>query len=140
MADEAMPVGQAGNSKKLKDMTGYVAEVMSVILQTSTGSIGATDVNTSTLTDYNLTLTNANTEYSQALPTSCRGFEFQCRTENEVRYASSTGKVAGPAAPYMTLKAGDYYYSPMINQSSSPSTLYFASATAGVVMEIRAWV
>ena len=93
-----------------------------------------------TPTDYNLTLTNADTEYSQAMPANCRRFEFQCRTEVTVRHAVVTGKVAASTAPFLTLKAGDYYDSGPINQGASPSTLYFASATAGVIMEIRAWV
>jgi len=92
-----------------------------------------------TMTPYNLELTLAVTEYSQALPANCLKFHFQCRTANEVRWQIVTGKVAGPTAPYLTLKAGQPYDSPDINQGASPSTLYFASATAGVVMEIVAW-
>jgi hypothetical protein len=92
-----------------------------------------------TPTVYNLTLTNANTEYSQAMPANCRGWEFQCRTAVDVRYAFVTGKVATPTAPYMTCKAGNAHNSPGLNQGTSPSTLYFASASAGVVVEITAW-
>ena len=88
---------------------------------------------------YNVTLTLADTEYSQALPANCRGFEFQCRTSHDVRFAFVTGKVAGPTAPYMTLKAGDWYYSGPIAQGDAPSTLYLASGTAGVVVEILGW-
>lgn len=88
---------------------------------------------------YNVPLTNADTEYSQALPANCRLYEWQCRTEHDVRHAFVTGKVAGSVAPYHTLKAGDYDSSPQINQGASPSTLYFASATAGVVVELKAW-
>lgn len=90
-------------------------------------------------TIYNITLTNANTEYSQALPANCRLFEFQCRTENEIRFAFVTEKVATPTAPWMTLKAGDYYVSPHMFQGASPSTLYFATAVAGVIVSIIAW-
>lgn len=98
-----------------------------------------TDPMTATPIPYNVTLTSADTEYSQAMPDDCRGFEFQCRTEHDVRYAFVAGKVAGPTAPYLTLKAGDYYYSPPIFQDGTPSTLYLASATAGVIVEILAW-
>lgn len=110
-----------------------------VILQAGTVSIGKVDPNTATPTVYNNTLTSADTEYSQALPTNCRGFEFQCRSEADVRFAFETGKVATPTSPYMTLKAGDYYASFPLSQGSSPSTLYLASATAGVVVEIITW-
>lgn len=104
-----------------------------------TNKIGAIDVVTSTPTVYNVTLTNADTEYSQALPANCRGFEFQARTEALVRYAFVTGKVATPTAPWLTLKAGDAYASPPINQAASPSTLYLASPVAGTIVEITAW-
>jgi hypothetical protein len=109
--------------------------------QTTPGTTNkvTTDVVMATPTIYNLTLTNANTEYSQAMPANCRGFEFQARTDVEVRYAFVTGKVATPIAPYNTLKIGDYYYSYPLNQGASPSTLYFASATAAVVMCMIAW-
>lgn len=70
-----------------------------------------------TPTVYNVTLTSADTEYSQAMVTNCRRFEFQARTDVAVRFAYVTGKVAGPANPYVTLKAGDVYDSGPINQS-----------------------
>ena len=88
---------------------------------------------------YNVTLTLADTEYSQAMPVNCRGFEFQSRGQADVRFAFATGHVAGPVAPYHTLKAGDYYYSFAINQGATPSTLYLASGVAGTIVEIIAW-
>ncbi len=90
-----------------------------------------------TATHYNITLTNANTEYSQALPANCRAFQFQCRTAYDVRYAFVTGKVATPTEPYFTLKAGAIYFKENVKLASV--TLYLASATAGVVVEIEAW-
>jgi hypothetical protein len=98
------------------------------------------DVATATPTVYNVTCTLANTEYSQALPANCRMFEFQARTDVDIRFAFVTGKVATPTAPYMSLKAADYYWSPAINQGASLSTLYVGSSTAGTVVEIIAWV
>ena len=94
---------------------------------------------TATPTVYNVTLTSADTEYSQAMVANCRRFEFQCRTSADVRFAFVTGKVATPTAPYMTLKAGDSYDSGPNNQGASPSTLYLASADAGVIAEIVSW-
>ena len=90
-------------------------------------------------TVYNVTLTNANTEYSQAMVANCRRFEFQARTEATIRFAFVTGKVATPTVPYMTLKAGDSYESGPVNQGAAPSTLYIGSATAGTVVEIISW-
>jgi len=101
--------------------------------------IGKVDSAISTPTVYNVTCTNADTEYSQALPVNCRKFELQARTEAILRFAFVTGKVATPVAPWLTLKAGDYYYSPDMMQTASPSTLFVASPMAGTVVEILAW-
>jgi len=88
-----------------------------------------------TPTVYNVTLTLANTEYSQALPANTREFRFRCRTLYDVRFAYVTGKVAGSTAPYLTLPAGMDYFSDYNNLSSQ--TLYFASSTAAVVVELE---
>lgn len=90
-----------------------------------------------TPTVYNVTLTLANTEYSQALPANTREFRFRCRTIYDVRYAFVTGKVATPTTPYLTLHAGLDYFSDYNNLTSQ--TLYLASATAGVVVEVEVW-
>jgi hypothetical protein len=90
-------------------------------------------------TIYNVTLTSANTEYSQALPPNCRRFDIQPQTNVDVRFAFTTGKVATPTAPYATMKAGNPYNSGDVYQGGAPSTLYFASGTAGTIVEIVAW-
>ena len=84
-------------------------------------------------TVYNLTLTSADTEYSQNVFESS-GIEFQARTSVDIRFAFVTGKVATPTAPYMTLKAGQWYFF-----EGGTSTIYFASATAGTIVEIIMW-
>lgn len=89
---------------------------------------------------YNITLTSADTEYSQVLPSDCRLYEWQCRTAAAVRWALETGRVATPTAPYDTLKANDAYTSaPLSPEFPPPRILYFASATAGVVVELTVW-
>jgi hypothetical protein len=88
----------------------------------------------STTNEYNVTLTNANTEYSQLLPSNTRKLIFQSRTNVVVRWAWTTGKVATPTAPYFTLKAGSAYFEDELKLSSK--TLYLASSTAGTVVEI----
>jgi len=85
----------------------------------------------------NVTLTVANTEYSFLMPNGTQMVEFQARTAADVRFAFATGHVAGPVAPYHTLKASDYYSSPPVNMTGQ--TVYFASTTAGTVVEIIAW-
>ena len=126
----------------LRGIVHLLISILTVkIDQTTPGSTNKvqTDPTTATQTDYNVTITNANTEYSQALPANCRGFEFQCRTDVAIRWSKTTGKVAGSVAPYKTLKAGDYYWSPPLNQGAAPDTLYFAAAVDSLVIELTAW-
>ena len=93
--------------------------------------------NMRTVNVYNVTLTVANTEYSQALPPNVRSFAVQPRTAVDVRMAFVTGKVAGSTAPFFTLKAGGAL---AINelQMGDDATVSLASATAGTVVEIVA--
>ena len=90
-----------------------------------------------TVAEYNVTLTNASTEFSQALPANCRKLILRCRTADTVRYAWATGKVATPTVPYQTLRASAEYALDGINVASG--IIYLASATAGVVVEMEAW-
>jgi len=90
-----------------------------------------------TPTEYNITLTNANTEYSQALPANTRALCFRCRTGVQVRYAWVTGKVAAPTANYQTLVAGAEYVRTGVKLAAA--TLYWASATAGAIVELECW-
>lgn len=90
-----------------------------------------------TPTVYNVTLTVADTEYSQALSADTREYRFRCRTLFDVRFAFETGKVAIPTAPYLTLPGGSDYWSD--NDKLAATTLYFATDEAGVVLEIETW-
>jgi len=90
-----------------------------------------------TPTVYNITMTSADTEYSQALPDNTKSITFQCRGDYDIRFAFVTNKVATPTAPYMTLKAGQNYFENKINLSSK--TLYLACATASQITEIICW-
>ena len=91
-----------------------------------------------TPTVYNVTLTAADTEYSQALPANTKEFRFRCRTLFDCRFAWVTDKVATPAVPYLTLPAGSDYISDWNKLASQ--TLFLASAEAGVVVELECWV
>lgn len=110
--------------------------VTSTIGGTVTATVSALEA--ATPTEYNITLTNANTEYSQALPANTRRLCFRCRTGAVCRYAWVTGKVATPTANYQTLQAGAEYVLEGVKLATS--TLYLASATAGAVIEMEAWV
>lgn len=132
-------VGPA-NAVDVKPGTGATFAVSGPLTDTQLRATAVpVDSKTATPTLYNITCTAADTEYSQALPANCRRVELQARSEAAIRLAFGTGKVAGPVAPYMTLKSGDAYDSGPINQGASPSTLYLASAVAGTVVEILAW-
>lgn len=85
---------------------------------------------------YNVTLTNANTEYSQAL-TLAKKILVHCRDATSIiRLAFVTGKVAAPTEPYLTIPATIAYNDDGILFTG---TIYVASATAGAVVEILAW-
>ena len=88
-------------------------------------------------TSYNVTIVLADTEYSQALPSSTRELRFRCRTLFDVRFAWVTGKVATPTAPYFTLPAGMDYVLSEINLTSK--IIYLASSQTGVIVEIEEW-
>lgn len=87
----------------------------------------------------NLTLTNANTQYSYGLPTNCHYFSFWCRTAVDLRWAFETGIVATPTGDYLTCLAGMAFNSPEKLVIAPGLTLYFACATAGTVVEILTW-
>lgn len=90
-------------------------------------------------TIYNVTLTSANTEYSQVIAPSVKKITLQCRTLYDVRLAYETGKVAAPTTPYLTIKKGNVYWEDSLNTKLESTTLYLASAQAGVVIEIVVW-
>lgn len=91
-------------------------------------------------TVYNIELTNADTEYSQLLPSGTRELRFRCRDETvDVRFAFETGKVATPTAPYLTLPAGCEYHSD--ENDLTGLSVYFASDNGQdlPVVELEVW-
>lgn len=88
----------------------------------------------------NLTLTDANTEYTQEFPAGTKHWSMQCRTAVDVRFAFVTGKVAGSTAPYGTMKAGGSVSSPEKMTHTNATAIYLASGTAGAVVEFLYWI
>lgn len=86
---------------------------------------------------YNVTMTNSDTEYSQALPANTKRFSLQCLTDFDVRFAFASGKVATPTAPYALIRAGMNYFEEQLNLAAV--TLYVASPDAGKIAEIIVW-
>jgi hypothetical protein len=103
----------------------------------ASSDVAMTTTQAGTPTVYNIVMTTANTEYSQALPANTKRFTFQCQTAFDVRFAFVAGKVATPTAPYMTLKSGAAYYEDTVDLTSK--TLYVACGTAGKVLELTCW-
>lgn len=87
---------------------------------------------------YNVVMTNADTEYSQALPANCKQFRLSMR-ENDTAYriAYATGKVATPTEPYYEAAAGAVINVDKI--SAAAVTVYFACASTGKHIQIEAW-
>lgn len=92
------------------------------------------------VTIYNITCTNANTEYSTPLPIDCKRFRLSIRdgvATNNYRIAYVTGKVATPTAPYMQFSQDKEY---VVDQFDMYQPyIYFASSLAGAVVQIEAW-
>jgi len=103
----------------------------------SDGKLQVGSLDCSTPAIYNVTLTLADTQYSQAIPDGTHKVIFRCRSAAVVRYAWETGKVATPTAPYQTLPAGAEYG--IDGMTLIGKTLYLASSTAGVVVELEVW-
>ncbi len=124
-----LPAALDGVSLKVKEqspITGFATETTL-----------AKTIPAATPTIYNVTMTNANTEYSQALPAATKKFLIHTRVGEAFRLAFATGKVATPTAPYFSITPSDAYSEDLV--LSSAITLYFASATAGAVAEIITW-
>ena len=103
----------------------------------SVDDINAAEVAT-TPTLYNVTMTLADTEYSQALPANTKIVSFRCQDSGfDTRFAFVASKVATPTAPYRSLLAGEERTVEGLNLAAT--TLYFACGTAGKVFEIEAW-
>jgi len=104
-------------------------------IKTAIEKIDEDNISTTVATVYNVTMTNPDTEYSQAL-TNVESLMFQCREEFDMRYAFVTGKVATPTAPWFTLKSGAVY-SENFYDGAVDFTLYFASDETGKIAEIE---
>lgn len=99
---------------------------------------GSVAISLNTGVIYNVTMTLANTEYSQALPANTKKIKFRCQDVGfDVRTAYVTGKVATPVTPWSLLAAGEVEVEDGLNLTGV--TLYFACGTAAKVFEITCW-
>ena len=95
-------------------------------------------------TIYNVTMTNADTQYSQQLSQYTKKFMIHTRDESTFRLAFVTGIVAVPGSPYLTIPSGARHYEDgvflRVQTADWNGTLYFASDSAGKIIEILEWV
>ncbi len=87
-----------------------------------------------TPTIYNILMTNADQEYSQALPMDTWKFTIKCRGAYDLKLAFVE---TGSGILYITIPAGQTYWDDGVRAAAT--TLYFQCATAAQVAEIVAW-
>ena len=127
--DPLLDIKDLEHGQCVADDDGYVAVRTSVVL----------DVEHSTTTSsMNVILTNANTQYSQALIDNTKQLRFRARTAVDIRYGWDAGKVATPIAPYFTLPAGLDYASDKILLTSK--TIYLATSISGTIVELETMI
>lgn len=96
-----------------------------------------------TCTHDSITLVNANTEYSKAIPSNCKKLTFRVvdstmiKTGSDLRYAWTAGKVAAPTLPFMLLDGGAVYSES--NLRLNGKTLYVAGVAAGDIVLLEMW-
>ena len=85
---------------------------------------------------YNVTCTNADTDYTQVLPVGTRKILTRVRGHSTLKVAYGAVGVTGA---FVSVKANEAYSDDDIYLESGSCTLYFQSPTAGAVVEIVAW-
>lgn len=83
---------------------------------------------------YNVTMTDADTEYGQALPVNTKRYMIQCRGLYDIKLAYTNGE---SGTTYITIPAGGNKWDDIMQ--AGVLTLYFQCAEAGQVAEIEAW-
>lgn len=85
----------------------------------------------------NVPLVIANREYTWAIPQGCQWFTMQSRTGATIRLAVVSGLVATSQPPYFTVKADNSWDERQLGVGTKQGiTLFFASSTAGEILEI----
>jgi len=128
-----------GDKSMVAERESAISEIVNpVALKDSAGTTIDPLSYASTPTIYNVVMTLANTEYSQALPAGTKKFMLQMR-ENDAAYriAFVTGKVAASTEPFYTVQAAREYYEDKLKLAAT--TIYFACGAAGKNIEITSW-
>lgn len=90
-----------------------------------------------TPTLYAVTMTNADTEYSQLLPDGTRKVSVTTEDGTAFRVAWTTGKVAVPTEPIITIPINGSYFVEGVDLRGK--TIYFANDGAGKIAQIEVW-
>lgn len=117
------------------EITDGIADASVAII----GSISGTKA--TSIIPYNITMTLANTEYSQLLPAGTKSFSISFRdglSTEKMRIAFVTGKVAGSVSPYQEITGDSIYFEEGLNLTGV--TIYFACSAAAKVAQIIATV
>lgn len=83
----------------------------------------------------NLTLTSADTEYSQLIPTGTKKFSVQCRTDKGLKFSYIEGE---SGTVFHSIPEGATYTEFGVNTGPGVK-IYLQSETANVVVEIIFW-
>jgi hypothetical protein len=116
--------------------SGSVTVASGLFIQFASTSYPAQAIAT-TPTLYAVTMTTANTEYSQLLPTGTKKYRIHLRDFSGFYFAYVTGKVATPTDPYETIAANNEKYEDNLYLTSI--TIYFSSTASSKVAEIEVW-
>lgn len=106
---------------------------MGTIASTSAARISITPSDTNT-SIYNVTITNANTEQSQALPSNTKQFLIRSRSNSNLRLAYASGETT---SQWLSIPGGSCYKDENYYTSQ---TLYFQSDQAGDIVEIVVFI
>lgn len=88
---------------------------------------------------YNLTLTNANQEYSQELSPLIKFISVKSRNPiSDLRFSFTEGETDDDG-PYKTIFAPSEWYSGELASQPNGRTLYVRGTEAGTVVEIETW-
>ncbi|MBA7612195.1 hypothetical protein ES703_19431 [subsurface metagenome] len=130
IADAEVVAGATGSmSAKLRRLTDDLNALIT--------AVGLLPQLATTPVIYNVTMTNLDTQYSQALPANTKKYTIQTRDGTAFRMAFVTGKVAAPTEPYFSIGTDGFHHEDLINPAAV--TLYFACDEAAKVVEIIAW-
>ena len=88
---------------------------------------------------HNIAMPVPDTEYSLTFDAGVRKLTMQCDTAYDFRMAYTTGAVATPTPPYVTIKSGSVYKEDDISTKMEGQTVYFATDQTDAVVEILLW-